>query len=45
VSFESEVRFILWLARERTSDSKDTSKPTILVRFGSEIRLKGLRQE
>src|SRR5262249_31671272 len=36
---ESEVRFILRLARERTSDSKDTSKPMILVWFGSEIRL------
>src|SRR5215203_808095 len=36
---ESEVRFILRRARERTSDSKDTSKSIILVWFGSEIRL------
>ncbi len=36
---ESEVRFILRLARKRTLDLKDTSKPMLLVWFGSEIRL------
>jgi len=30
---ESEIRFILRLARERISDSKDTSKSKILVWF------------
>src|SRR5262249_35170264 len=40
---ESEVRPTLRRPRERTSDSKDTSKLKSLVSFGSEIRLNDSR--